>query len=161
MFLRMAGFWAMVLTAPFAVGQIVELRPPAWLQRTHLALAAGFLLLLATSDLVLVRNDTFHPPSQFGPLAVPFLVPVAAVAGWWLLSCLGRLQTRLGLALFALGGSATALALVVAALVVDPIMADHFLVFGFLPVFAASQLIELQRAWTDRRPRRRARSASQ
>lgn len=164
MFLRMLGFWATVLLAPLAVGQVVELRPPRWLQRTHLALAGGFLLLQATSDLVLTRGGVFHPPTLFGPLAVAFLVPVAAFAGWWLLACLARVSTRSGLALFALGGSITTLALIVAALVVDPVLADRFLVLGFLPVVAAATLLSLQRAWRDRRlrgtaARRRARGA--
>ena len=97
MFLRMLGFWAMVITAPFAVGQIVDLRPPAWLQRAHLGLAAGFLLLLATTDLAFTRTIAFDPMRQFGPLAVAFLVPVAA-----------------------------------------------------LTVLAASELVALQRAWSDR-----------
>jgi hypothetical protein len=140
----------MVITAPFAVGQIVDLRPPAWLQRAHLGLAAGFLLLLATTDLAFTRTIAFDPMRQFGPLAVAFLVPVAALAGWWLLSCLSRVQTRFGLALFALSGSTTVLALVLASLVVDPNLADHFLVVAFLPVLAASELVALQRAWSDR-----------
>lgn len=150
MFLRMLGFWAMVTTAPFAVGQLFELRPPKWLRHTHLALAAGFLLLLATSDLVMAIADRYDPATQFGPLAVAFLVPVAAFTGWWLLACLGQVRTRTGLVLFALGGSTTTLALVVAALVVDPMMADHFLVVAYLPVLAAASLLELQRTWSDR-----------
>lgn len=153
MFVRMTGFWATVTIAPFAVGQVLDLRPPRWLHRTHLALGGGFLLLQVTSDLALTRNDVFHPPSQFGPLAVPFLIPVAALTGWWLLACLGRVQTRTGMVLFALGGSTTTLALIVAALVVDPGMADHFLVVAYVPVLAAAALLELQRSWGDRRLR--------
>ena len=153
MFVRMAGFWAVVAIAPFAVGQVVELRPPQWLLRTHLALAGAFLLLLLTSDLAFVRTDTFLPTGQFGPLAVALLVPAAAFAGWWLLACLGRIQTRTGVALFALGGSITTLALIVAGLVIDPVLADHFLVVAFLPVLAAAQLVELQRIWRERRLR--------
>lgn len=155
MFLRMLGFWAMVTTAPFAVGQLFELRPPRWLRPTHVGLAALFLLLLATSDLAMAIGDRYEPATQFGPLAVPFLVPVAALAGWWLLACLGQVRTRTGLVVFALGGSTTTLALVVAALVVDPTMADHFLVVAYLPVFAAASLLELQRSWSDRPHRRR------
>lgn len=153
MVVRMTGFWAAVGTAPHAVGQVVELRPPRWLQRTHLALGGGFLVLLLVSDLAFTRSDAFLPQAQFGPLAVAFLVPVAAFAGWWLLACLGRVQTRTGVVLFALGGSVTTLALIVAALVVDPVLADHFLVVGFLPVLAAAQVLELAGAWRDRRLR--------
>lgn len=155
MFLRMLGFWAMVTTAPFAVGQLFELRPPRWLRHTHVGLAGLFLLLLATSDLAMAIGDRYEPATQFGPLAVPFLVPVAAFAGWWLLACLGQVRTRTGLVVFALGGSTTTLALVVAALVVDPTMADHFLVVAYLPVLAAASLLELQRTWSDRPHRRR------
>ncbi len=158
MFLRMLGFWAMVATAPFAVGQLFELRPPRWLRDTHLALAAGFLLLLATSGLVLDIGDRYDPATQFGPLAVAFLIPVAAFTGWWLLACLGQVRTRTGLVVFALGGSTTTLALVVAALVIDPMMADHFLGVAYVPVLAAASLLELRRTWSDRpRGRRRAR----
>lgn len=155
MFLRMLGFWGMVTTAPFAVGQLFELRPPRWLRSTHLGLAAGFLLLLAGTDLVLAVGDTYDPLRHFGPLAVAFLVPVASFAGWWLLACLGQVRTRTGLVLFALGGSITTLALVVAALVVDPVLADHFLVVAYLPVLAAASLLELQRIWSERPQRRR------
>lgn len=159
MLLRMTGFWATVVAAPFAVGQLVGLRPPQWLQRVHLGLAATFLLLLVASDLALTRGEVLHPPTLFGPMATVLLLPVAALAGWWLLSCLGRIPTRAGVALFALGGSVTTLALIVAALVVDPVLADHFLVVGFLPVLAAAQLLALQQAWQDRRIRDATRSA--
>lgn len=153
MFLRMLGFWGMVITAPFAVGQLFELRPPKWLRWTHLGLATVFVLLMASTDVVLAIGNTYDPLGQFGPLAVAFLVPVAAFAGWWLLACLGQVRTRTGLLLFALGGSITTLALVVAALVVDPVLADHFLVVAYLPVLAAGSLLELQRTWSGR-PRR-------
>lgn len=143
MTVRMVGFWGTVLAAPFAVGQVLELQPPAWLFRAHAALAGMFLVLLVTSDLAFTRGDVFHPPTQFGPLAVALLTPVAALAGWWLLACLGRVRTRTGLFLLALGGSITTLALIVAGLVVDPVLADHFLVVGFLPVLAATTLLEL------------------
>lgn len=154
MFLRMTGFWATVALAPLAVGQVFGLRPPPWLTRTHLLLGAAFLLLLVTTDLAFARTDAFDPQAQFGPLAVVLLLPVAAVTCWWLLACLGEARTWWTTALFGLGAGITAAALVAAALVVEPAVADHLLVVGFLPVLAATQLVEVAQAQFRRHHRR-------
>lgn len=161
MTLRFVGFWATVTVAPHAVGQVFGLRPPRWLTRAHLALAGTFLLLLATSDLVVSHGPSFSPATQFGPLAVALLVPVPALAGWWLLACLWRAQFWPTTIVFALGGASTTLALVIAALVVDATTADHMLVVAFLPTLAAAVFAEAARAWRDRplRPGRHRRSA--
>lgn len=154
MFLRMTGFWATVALAPFAIGQVVGLRPPPWLTRTHLVLGGTFLVLLVTTDLAFARTVSSDPLAQFGPLAVALLLPVAAAACWWLLACLGATRSRVATALFAVGAGITAAALVAAAVVLDPEVADHLLVVGFLPVLAATQLVDLDRTlrrWRDRR----------
>lgn len=153
MTLRMLGFWAAVALAPFAVGQVVELTPPRWLTRTHVWLAIGFLVLLATTDLVFTDTDGYDPGRQFGPLAVPLLLPVGALAGWWLWACLQRVQTRPAQWVFAAGATITTLALAGAGLVIDPTLADHMLVVSFLPLLAATQVVEGQRVWRDRRHR--------
>lgn len=151
--LRMAGFWTAVALAPFAVGQVVELRPPRWLSQTHLWLALGFLALLLTTDLAFTATDGYDPGRQFGPLAVPLLLPVGALAGWWLWACLQRVQTRPSQWLFTLGATITVVALAGAGLVIEPALADHLLVVGFLPLLAATQVVEAQRVWRDRRHR--------
>jgi hypothetical protein len=150
MLLRMTGFWTALALAPLAVGQVVGLRPPRWLTRTSVALAAGFLLLLVTTDLVFVGTDGYDPDLQFGPLAVPFLFPAGALVGWWLWSCLQQLQTRSSQWLFAAGAAATTLALASAGLVLEPAVADHLLVVGLLPLLGVTQLVEGQRVWRHR-----------
>ena len=153
--LRMTGFWTVVALAPFAVGQVVELRPPRWLNQTHLALAGGFLVLLLVTDLAFVHTDGYDPGAQFGPLAVPLLFPVGALAGWWLWACVQRVSSRSAQWFFALGATISTVALVGAGLVIDPAVADHLLVVGFLPLLAVTQVIEVQRVWRDRRHRAR------
>ncbi len=153
MTLRMSLFWAAVALAPFAVGQVVELRPPRWLWLSHAWLAGTFLLLLVTSDLAFVDTDAYAPGLQFGPLAVPLLFPVGALAGWWLWACLQRVSARSGQWLFALGATVSTIALVGAGLVLDPAVADHLLVVGFLPLLAVTQVVDAQRSWRDRRRR--------
>lgn len=153
MLLRMSGFWVAVALAPFAVGQVVELRPPRWLTRTHVWLGTGFLVLLLATDLVFSATDGYDPGRQFGPLAVPLLLPVGALAGWWLWACLQRVQTRPTQWLFAIGATMSTLALAGAGLVIEPALADHMLVVGLLPLLAATQLVEAQRVWRERRRR--------
>lgn len=155
MLLRTVGFWSMVIAAPITVGQALRLRPPLWLHRAHLAIAGTHLLLFGATDLVYGHPPAHSPADHVGALTTPLLLPVAALAGWWLLLALTRVGTGLGSATFALGGSATALALVVAALVIDPVLADHFLVVAFLPVLLATIVVQLDDArrdwWASRR----------
>lgn len=153
MFLRMGAFWVAVALAPFAVGQVVELRPPRWLTRTHVGLGVAFVVLLLATDLVFAGTNGYDPGRQFGPLAVPLLLPVGALAGWWLWACLQRVQTRPAQWLFAIGATMSTLALAGAGLVIEPVLADHLLVVGFLPLLAATQLVEAQRVWRERRRR--------
>lgn len=154
MTLRMTGFWVAVALAPFAVGQVVGLRPPRWLWLSHAWLAGIFLALLLTTDLAFVRTDGYDPGLQFGPLAVPLLFPVGALAGWWLWECAQRVPARSGRWLFVVGATVSTLALASAGLVLDPAVADHLLVVGLLPLLGVTQVIDAQRAWRERRHRR-------
>lgn len=153
MFARFAAFWAIVTSAPGAVGQVVGLRPPRWLWRAHLGLGAVHLALFATTSLVYQHPVSFRPALHSGPLTSVLLIPVAALAGWWLLAVLERVPTAFGTVAFAIGGSGTALALVIAALVVNPQLADHFTVVGYLPVLGATVLVQLSE-WAPNRRRR-------
>lgn len=164
MLLRMTGFWAAVLLAPFAIGQVVGLHPPRWLWRTHAWLAGAFLVLLVTTDLAFVRTDGYDPGIQFGPLAVPLLLPVGALAGWWLWSCIQQVPGRLARWLFTAGATVSSIALFGAGLVIDPVVADHLLVVGLLPLLAVTQVVDAQQAWRDRRrpvPADRSRTTAQ
>lgn len=143
-FARAVAFWATVVTAPLTVGQLLSLRPPPWLQRVHLTLAVVHLVLWVGTDLVWTHPDSYRASAQFGPLTVALLLPVAALAGWWLLAALQRVPTTLGLVVFAAGGSTTALALVVGALVLDPVLADHMLSVAYLPVLGGAWLAALR-----------------
>lgn len=153
MTLRMSGFWVAVGLAPFAVGQVVGLRPPRWLWLAHAWLAGVFLALLLTTDLAFVRTDGYDPGIQFGPLAVPLLFPVGVLAGWWLWECGQRVPSRSGRWLFTLGATVTTVALAGAGLVIDPAVADHLLVVGLLPLLGVTQVVDAQRAWRERRHR--------
>ncbi len=150
MLVRMTAFWAAVIVAPAAVGQVVGLRPPPWLLRAHAGLAGVYALLWFTTELVFPHPVAYDPVAVIGPLALPLLLPVAVSGGWWMLSTLQRAPSQSSLVLLAFGGSTTVLALLVAAIVVEPVLTDHFLSVAWLPVLLAATLVTAEQDWRSR-----------
>ncbi len=150
MFLRTVGFWGLVLVTPIAVGQVMQLRPPAWLTQAFPGLAIVHLGLWVTTDLVYGHPAGFEAAAHIGPLTLPLLLPVAALTGWWLLNTLPAAPSEIALWLLALAGSATTLGLVVSALAIDPALTDHLLVASWLPLLLATTLVTALEDWRRR-----------